>query len=109
MNLIELRKILENFNEDKIEFDEPHISLRCEENNIKKKQIIHFILYETRRLSNFIEDRQNVYKLYFKLSRRKQLKLIVDIINPDKLLVRTVKVLDSKLYKNIRFIKRRRY
>ena len=39
MNLIELRKILENFNEDKIEFDEPHISLRCEENNIKKKPL----------------------------------------------------------------------
>ena len=36
MNVRELKKLLENSIEENIEFDEPHISLRCEENYIKK-------------------------------------------------------------------------
>jgi len=109
MNIQELKKILENSTEESFDFDEPHVSLRCKENNIPKEQIIHILLYETGRLSHFIEDRSNVYKLYFDLSKRRQLKIIIDTIKQKKITIRTIKILDRKLYKNIKFIKRRRY
>lgn len=105
MNLKELRKILENITEINIEFDEPHVSLRCEENNIKKENIVHILLRETEKLTHFIEDRPNVYKLYFKISKRRQLKIIIDLIKSKKIMIRTIKILDRKLYKNTRLIK----
>jgi hypothetical protein len=104
MNLRELKSLLENSTEENIEFDEPHVSLRCEENNIKKESIIHTLLRETNKLTHFIEDRPKVYKLYFKLSERRQLKVIIDIVKPRRIMIRTVKVLDRKLYKNTRII-----
>ena len=107
MNIEELQKILRNSTEENIDFDEPHITLMCEENNLTKEKIIHILLYETEKLSHFIEDRPKVYKLYFKLSARRQLKLVIDIFNPRKIMIRTIKILDRKLYKNIKVIKKR--
>ena len=109
MNIRELKKLLENSTEENIIFDEPHISLRCKENNITKEHIIHVLLHEIGKLTNFIEDRPKVYKLYFKLSNKRQLKIIIDLIRPKKIMIRTIKMLDRKLYKKIRFIRRRRY
>ena len=106
MNLTELKKLLENSTEENIEFDEPHLSLRCKENNIKKEQIVYTLLHETPKLTHFMEDRQNVFKLYFSISKNKQLKIIIDLFKPNKIFVRTIKILDKRLYKNIKFIKR---
>ena len=106
MNIEELQKILKNSTEENIDFDEPHISLRCRENNLTKEKIIYILLHETENLVNFIEDRPKVYKIYFKLSSRRQLKLVIDIFNPRKIMIRTIKILDRKLYKNIKVIKK---
>ena len=67
MNILEVKKLLRNLGEENIDFDEPHVSLRCEENNITQQKIIHILLRETDRLADVIEDRSQVYKLYFKL------------------------------------------
>ena len=68
MNFRELKNLLKTSTEENIGFDEPHVSLRCRENNITKNQIIYILLHETRRIRHFIKDRKNVYKLYFNLS-----------------------------------------
>ena len=111
MNLRELKNLLENSTEGNIIFDEPHVSLRCEENSIKKEIVIHTLLKETNKLTHFIEDRPKVYKLYFNLNERRQLKVIIDIINTKRIMIRTIKILDRKLYKNTRIInlKKRRF
>jgi len=67
MNTKEIKRLLKNSDEDNIDFDEPHVGLRCEENNITQQKIIHILLRETDRLADVIEDRSQVYKLYFKL------------------------------------------
>lgn len=109
MNIRELKRLLENSIEENIDFDEPHVSLRCKENNITKQQIIHLLLHETNKLSHFIEDRLKVYKLYFRLSKRKQLKIIINTLKFRRIMVRTIKILDRKLYKRVKSIKRKRF
>ena len=108
MDKKDFKKLIRSLTEDNIEFDEPHISLRCRENSFSKEKIIKILLYENDKLTNIIEDRPKVYKLYFKLSKRRQLKLIVDILEHNKPMIRTIKILDRKLYKKIKTIKRRR-
>jgi hypothetical protein len=104
MNLRELKNLLKTSTEENIGFDEPHVSLRCKENNITKDQIIYFLLHETKRIRHFIKDRKNVYKLYFNLNKKRQLKIIAEIKFPKKIIIRTVKILDRKLYKDVYFI-----
>jgi len=108
MEIKDFKKIIDTIAESDIEFDEPHVSLRCEENSFSKEKIIKILLYENTKLVNIIEDRPKVYKLYFKLSERRQLKLIIDMLKYGKLMVRTVKIMDRKLYKKIKTIKKRR-
>ena len=106
---MELKKILNNSTEGNIEFDEPHVSLRCKENNITKEKVIYILLNKSESLFNFLEDRPRVYKLYFKLNERRQLKVIIDLLKTKRIMVRTIKILDRKLYKNIKLIKRKRF
>ena len=96
MNLRELQKLLKNCTEADINFDEPHISLRCQENNLTKEKVVYILLHETERLYNFIEDRSRVYKLYFKLTNKRQLDVIIDLFTPKKLMIRNIKILDSR-------------
>ena len=109
MNVESLKKILKNCTEENICCNEPHISLRCSENATTKESIVHVMLKETNRLINVIQARADVYKVYFQLSKRRQLKVVIDFIQPRKIMIRTIKILDRKLYKNIKRIKRRRW
>ena len=109
MNIRELQNLLNNSSEETIDFDEPHVSLRCKENNITKEKIINIMIHKTESLFNFLEDRHKVYKLYFKLNERRQLKVIIDLLKTKRIMVRTIKILDRKLYKNIKLIKRKRF
>ena len=67
------------------------------------------LLNKSESLFNFLEDRPRVYKLYFKLNERRQLKVIIDLLKAKRIVVRTIKILDRKLYKNIKLIKRKRF
>lgn len=108
MKVEDMKQILENISEENIEFDDPHVELRCKENNIAKQEIIRILTQESNKLSNIIEDRPKVYKLYFKLNKRRQLKVIIDTLKYKVIKIRTIKILDRKLYKKIKLIKRRR-
>lgn len=89
-------KTLKNFSEEDIEFDEPHVSKRCEENNITKKEILYNLFKNQNNLINVIEDRTNVYKIYFKLTTKRQLKMIIDVSKFKKPKVLTIKIIDRR-------------
>ncbi len=101
-----MKRILESFSEENLNFDDPHVELRCRENNITKDDIVRILLYESNKLTNVIMDRTGVYKLYFKLSNKRQLKVIIDLFKHKEATIRTVKILDRKLYKKVRLIRR---
>ena len=106
MDVQSIQKLLKSFSEENIEFDDPHVTERLIENNMTKDKIIDFILNQTNKIHNVIEDRSKVYKLYFKLTEKRQLKVILDNIKHGKIMIRTIKILDRKLYKKIKTIKR---
>ena len=109
MNVESMKKILENCTEENITFDEPHVSERCREYKITKENIIHIMIKETNMLTNIIEDRPQVYKLYFKLNKRRQLKIIVDFFEHKKVRIRTLRTMDRKLYKNLQLRRKGRW
>ena len=47
-----------------------------------------------------------IYKLYFKLNERRQLKIVIDTLKLKRITIRTIKILDRKLYKKIKFVRR---
>ena len=101
--------MLEKSTEENIIFDEPHISLRCQEYKITKEQITYIMLREIASLVNLIEDRPQVYKLYFKLNERRQLKIVTDIFEYRKIRVRTIRIIDRKIYKNTHILRKGRW
>ncbi|MDP1694471.1 MAG: hypothetical protein Q8L34_02940 [Candidatus Woesearchaeota archaeon] len=109
MNVESMRKILENCTEENIILDEPHISVRCEENDITKEKVLHILLHETNTLTNIIEARSQVYRAYFQLNKRRQLKIILDLSEYKKIRIRTVKMMNRKLYKSAKLDWRRRW
>lgn len=102
MNVEAMKKILQNCTEENIIFDEPHVSIRCEQNDLTKDKILHILLHETNTLINVIEARPQVYKVYFHLTKKKQLKVILDLYEYKKIKVRTVKIMNRKLYKSLK-------
>ena len=104
-----MRKILESCTEENMVFDEPHVSERCREYKITKENIIHIMIKETNMLTNIVEDRPQVYKLYFKLNKRRQLKIIIDLFEHKKVRIRTLRTIDRKLYKNLQLRRKGRW
>ncbi len=96
MEVKDFKKLLKGLTEEDITFDEPHVTYRCEENNITKQEIITTLLRKYDTLVKAIRDRAKIYKLYFRLSRHRQLKIVADLLNYKKLNVRTVKILDRR-------------
>ena len=109
MNVKELQKLFKKSTEENILFDEPHISQRCKENNLTKEQVVYTLLHETTKLTHFIEDRAKVYKLYFQLTKKRQLKVIIDLLTYKRIMIRTVKILDKRFSRNTTLIKKKRH
>ena len=101
-----MRKILEGYTEENVVFDEPHVSVRCEENDVTKEKVLHMLLHETNTLTNVIEARPQVYKVYFQLTKKRQLKVVIDLHEYRKIKVRTVKMMNRKLYKRVKLRRR---
>lgn len=106
MNIDDFNKRIKNFSEENITTDEPHVSIRCEENNIKIDKIKQTIITGTN-LTRIIEDRTKVYKLYYFLSKKRELKIIIDLFEHNKINIRTVKILNSQF--RINAIKRPKF
>ncbi|MBI1972958.1 hypothetical protein HYS50_03060 [Candidatus Woesearchaeota archaeon] len=109
MNVEAMKKILQNCTEENIIFDEPHVSERCREYKITKENILYIMFKETNTLINVIEDRPQVYKIYFRLNKRRQLKMIIDLLELKKVRIRTLRTLDRKVYKNLQLRRKGRW
>lgn len=93
-NIIE---ILKKLSDESIQFDEPHVSQRIDQYGLSKEKILHYLLRQPGSIHKIVEDRKAVYKVYYGLSRKKQLKIVIQI-KGDAIIVLTVAVLD-KSYK----------
>ena len=107
MNIGDFQKLVKHFSEDNFTSDEPHVSMRCEENNVSFDDVKRTLLDPNAQLIRVIEDRPRVYKLYYFLSKRRELKIIVDLLEHNRLNIRTVKVLNTKF--RIKTLPRRRF
>ena len=96
MRIDDFKKLVRNYTEEQITSDEPHVSLRCEENTITLEEVKSILLYENRKLIRLVEDRTKVLKLYYRLSRRQELKIVIDLLTYRKINIRTVKRLMDK-------------
>ncbi len=79
MNLENIKKILERLNQDKITFD-PHFYKRTSERPISESMIRSF-LSKPDKLEKIEKGKEkNRFKLWFKMSRKYSLVLIIEII-----------------------------
>jgi hypothetical protein len=107
MNIDDFKKLVKNFTEENITSDEPHVSLRCEENSVTLEQVKRTILDPSTKIVRIVEDRPNVHKIYYYVSKRRELKIVVDTLQYNKLNVRTVKIIAGQF--RIGHLPRRRF
>ncbi len=107
MNIEDFKKLVRNLSEADVLTDEPHVSMRCEENSITIDFVKKTLLGQNAELVRLVEDRPNVYKLYYRLSKLCELKLVIDLLTHQKINIRTVKILNKQ--SRIAFLSRRRF
>ena len=96
MDIKDFKKFVQGLTETDFDSDEPHISQRCEENEISKDEVIDTILHQSDKLVRIVKDRPNVYKFYYKMSKHTELKVFIEFTAPRKILLLTVKKLTDK-------------
>jgi hypothetical protein len=93
----DFKKLVNRLTESDVTSDEPHVTMRCEENGISVRAVKDIIVgNEKKELTRVVEDRTKVYKLYYHLSRKTELKIIVDVFRHGSVNIRTVKILSTK-------------
>ncbi|MBI4146353.1 hypothetical protein HY489_03370 [Candidatus Woesearchaeota archaeon] len=107
MNLSDFKKLVKTFSEQNMKSDEPHVSMRCEENGMTLEKVKQTILDANSKLIRIVEDRPKVYKLYYFISRKRELKIIIDLLEYNKINIRTVKILSKQF--RIGSLPRRRF
>ncbi len=96
MEIDDFKKLVQYLTEENITLDEPHVSMRCVENNITPDEIKKIVLSENTQLIRIVEDGPKVFKLYYRLSKKQELKIVIDLFTYKKINVRTVKRLVQK-------------
>lgn len=84
MELREVRRFLEELNQDSIIFD-PHFYKRSGERPINESMVRSY-LSDLSKLEQIEQGKEERFKLWFKMSRRYSLVLIVEIFNTTKVL-----------------------
>ena len=107
MNIDDLKKILRDWPKERIVSDEPHVTMRCEENCISMYWVKSVMVDPGAALIRLVEDRPKVYKAYFKLSRKRELKVVIDFFDTWMINIRTVRILNKKFL--VRKAPRRRF
>lgn len=107
MNIADFKRFLAGLAEGEIETAEPHVSRRCEENDIAIDDVKRALLSLGTEPCRFVQDRPGVYKVYYRLSKRRELKIIVRITPPKSIKILTVRVLDKRFRMGV--ISRRRF
>lgn len=105
MNSEDYKKLVQGYTDNDISADEPHVSMRCQENNISLDEVKNYLLHQNSKLVRVVQDRPKVFKLYYRLSRRQELKIVIDLFEYQKINIRTVKRLIHKF--KVGLIKRR--
>lgn len=98
MNPEDFKKLVKGYTVDAITSDEPHVTIRCQENNITLDEVKRTILNQHADLVRIVRDRPNVYKIYYRLSRHRELKVVIDLLTRKKVNLRTVKILDNRFH-----------
>jgi len=96
MNPNDFKKLVRSYSADDIISDEPHVTLRCNENNIALEDIKKTILDQDADLVRVVRDRAQVYKIYYKLTRHRELKIVLDLLTHKRINIRTVRILDDR-------------
>ena len=96
MNISEFKKLVANYTEENIITDEPHVIIRCKENNTTLEKIKQMLLNQSLPLIRIIEDRPKVYKLYYKARGQTEWKIVIDLLTYNKINIRTVKKLSRR-------------
>ena len=107
MNVEDFKKLVKQYSEEDIATDEPHVSLRCEQNDITIDFVKKTLLDPNANLARIVEDRPKVYKVYYQLSKKRELKVVIDVLTHKKLNIRTVRILDKR--SRLAFLSRRRF
>ena len=107
MNPEDFKKLVKDYTTEDVSSDEPHVTMRCQENSITLDKVKHIILDQDTNLVRIIRDRPDVYKLYYRLNMRRELKIVIDLLTHKKINIRTVKILDG-LY-HIGSVRRQRF
>ena len=81
--------------------------MRCEENDIDIDFVKNVLISCSFLPARIVEDRHRVYKIYYRLSRHVELKIIVDLFEYNKINIRTIKRINDAF--RIRFIRKRRF
>ena len=93
----DFKSFVAKLNDEDITSNEPHVTMRCEENNISLQEVKNALLGRGGlELIRIVEDRQKVYKLYYRLNKKSELKIIIDLFTHNTVNVRTVKRLVNK-------------
>jgi len=77
MEIKEVRKILKEINQDNITFD-PHFYKRTEERQINERMVRSF-LSQINKLEKIEQGKSKRFKLWYKMSRKYSLVLIIEI------------------------------
>ncbi len=107
MNISDFKKLVKGYSAEDITYDDPHVPMRCNENSITLEEVKKTLLNQDANLIRIVRDRPDVYKVYYHMSRKRELKIVIDLFTHKKINIRTVKVLDSRF--RLGSIKRQRF
>lgn len=96
MKIEDFGKLVQRYTENNISSNEPHVGMRCEENNISLDEVKRTLLFEYKKIVRIVEDRPGVYKLYYRLGKKTELKVIIDLFTYSTINIRTVKRLSNR-------------
>jgi hypothetical protein len=100
MEILKIKKFLENLDQDKIIFD-PHFYKRSRERPIDEG-IVRNYLFRLSKLERVEKGKKDRFKLWFKMSRKYSLILIVEILISKDLKVISAWNSDKKWQKKLR-------
>ena len=107
MNPEDFKKLVNGYITTDITYDEPHVTMRCRENNITLDDVKRIVLDIDAELVRVVRDRSDVYKLYYRLSRHRELKVVIDLLTHKYVNIRAVKILNDRF--QLGSIKRQRF
>jgi len=74
MKIADFKKLMSDFTDLNLTSYEPHVSLRCEENDFSFEEVKKVLLDPNANLLRIVEDRPKVYNLYYFFEQEKRIE-----------------------------------